>query len=615
MPDTKAETLCINKDAIMLKTFTHLIEMQEEQCKQYALQRLYGTKKNNQYQWINYKELADEINVIRGGLSAHQLKPGDKLGIISPNSTEWVITAFAALGLAATIIPMYPNQRIDDWIYILNNAEVSICCVSTYEIYHQLKSEEKQLPFLKTIIVFEEKKENDITTFNQLRQTGKDHPIGTQNITPDTVAQIIYTSGTTSNPKGVVLCHSQIINKINNIYTTMNTMLDEFNISSMHTLSFLPWAHIFGNLMEVYFLIAIGGSSCLVKDTNDIAKDLPLAQPNVMYVVPRLLNRIYSGISNKIAKQPKLIRQLFNKGLVLSQKKFSHESLTVKEKMMLFLAERILFKPIHKKFGGKIRFMLSGASALSQEVVSFMHNIDIPVYEGYGTTETCAATTVNTKQAYKIGSVGQPLPGVNITINTSQSSNANEGEIIVSGNSNMMSYYELPEKTQEVLSNDTSYKTGDLGYLDDDNFLFITGRVSDHFKLENGKFVSPAPIEEHIKLLNEVNQALIYGYNKPHTVAILVIEPNVIKKWLKKNKIKLSINQALTHTQLVDHIKTLINNHCTSFKSYEIPEKIILSDKEWTIENNCLTPTLKIKRQNIVDKFTHHINREYNNMK
>ncbi len=261
--------------------------------------------------------------------------------------------------------------------------------------------------------------------------------------------------------------------------------------------------------------------------------------------------------------------------------------------------------------GGKIQYIINGASAINIKIVHFMHNIGIPVYEGYGATETTAATVVNTPRYFKVGSVGRAVSGVKLRIDASESNTEKEGEIIIYGDSNMKEYFHLPEKTAQVFTEDRGYRSGDTGYIDDEEFLFVTGRKSDHYKLENGKFVSPVPIEEHITLLNEVKNCLLYGYNKPFNIVILSIDSRLLTNHLKKMKLKLPLQEAIKDPRVKEYYLQQMQRFCGSFKSFEIPKHCILSLDDWTQANDFVTPTLKVKRKNIVSHFQKEIDAIY----
>ena len=414
-----------------------------------------------------------------------------------------------------------------------------------------------------------------------------------------------YTSGTTGKPKGVMLSHKNFLFEIHAGLATFKLTPED------RSLSFLPWAHIFGHVTEVHAVIQSGMSTALVNDIQEILHDLNVIKPTIMYAVPRIFSKIYTGVMEKVARKPRIIQGLFHHGLALAEKQDQHYRLTLCEKSILGLAKKLIFKSILEKFGGRLRLTISGASALSPKVIHFLHQIGIPLYEGYGLTETTSAITVNTQKANIVGAVGKAFEGCKIVIDTNNRITEDEGEVICYGPNVMQGYYNQPKKTREVMTEDGGFRTGDIGKLNEDGFLFITGRVKDQFKLENGKFVAPAPIEEQIKLKPLFSHALIYGANRPFVTALLVIDTSVLRKIMKKRHINGSIEEILQRPKIQRLIAKTLKKQVELFKSYEKPKEFILLTEDWTIDNELLTPTLKIKRKNIEEKYSDMINSVY----
>ena len=438
-------------------------------------------------------------------------------------------------------------------------------------------------------------------TFQDLLLLGEAHPIPSLKRQSQETCCIGYTSGTTGKPKGVMLSH-------HNFLFEVDSGLAKFNLhSSDRSLSFLPWAHIFGNVTEVHAVIRSGMSAALVNDLTEIVDDLAIVKPTLLYSVPRVYSRIYTGVMEQMLHKPAVIRVLFHKGLKYAQKHNQDEKLSIKETIILFLAKKLIFSKIIQKFGGRIRIAISGASALSPKVIHFINNIGVPIYEGYGLTETTSAITVNTPGESIIGSVGKAIPGCTIKIDPNNRISADEGEVICYGDNLLQGYYNRLDKTAEVMTEDGGFRTGDIGKLDEEGYLFITGRVKDQFKLENGKFVTPAPIEEQIKLKPLFTQALIYGANRPYPIALLVIDTERLKRIAKKKRISGSIDKLLSHPKINEIISKQLTRQVESHKSYEKPKKFILLTEDWDVNNGLLTPTMKIKRKSIEERFAEQI--------
>ncbi|HAG61716.1 MAG: long-chain fatty acid--CoA ligase [Legionellales bacterium] len=588
----------------MEATFTNLVAMQQSACQCFSDRPLFGTKIANQYQWITYAEFAERVNQCRAGLAQLGIGPGDAVAFISNNRTEWAIAAYAAFGLEALFIPMYLDQHADDWAYIINDCQATALFTSKPQCWKKIDDIKANIPSVKNFISLDEPQPNTIA-FHDLCKMGEKNPMIAKTTQQHETCCIGYTSGTTGKPKGVMLSHQNFLFEVNAGLLTFKLTPED------RSLSFLPWAHIFGHVTEVHAVIQSGMSTALVKDIQDILDDLVMVKPTIMYAVPRIFSKIYTGVMEKIARKPKLIQSLFYRGLALTDKQTHKHSLTLCEQGILTLAKKIIFKPIIEKFGGRLRLAISGASALSPKVIHFLHQIGIPLYEGYGLTETTSAITVNTQEADIVGAVGKAFDGCKIVIDPNNRITEDEGEVICYGPNVMQGYYNQPEKTREIMTEDGGFRTGDIGKLNEDGFLFITGRVKDQFKLENGKFVAPAPIEEQIKLKPLFSHALIYGANRPFVTALLVIDTSVLRKIMKKRHINGSIEEILKKPKIQRLIAKLLKKQVESFKSYEKPKEFILLTEDWTIDNELLTPTLKIKRKNIEEKYSDLINTVY----
>lgn len=585
-------------------TFTNLVAMQEASCEQFANNPLYGTKQGQQHHWISYAEFGQQVAQCRAGLAQLGISAGDAVAFISNNRVEWAVAAYATLGLEAIFVPMYLDQQTKDWQFIINDCTAKIVFTGQQETYHKIQGIKDNLSSVKHIIPLDGES-NDSITFQDLLQLGEAHPIPALKKHSQETCCIGYTSGTTGKPKGVMLSH-------HNFLFEVDSGLAKFNLQpSDRSLSFLPWAHIFGHVTEVHAVIRSGMSAALVNDLTEIVSDLAIVKPTLLYAVPRVYSRIYTSVMEQMLHKPAAIRALFYHGLKCAEKHNHDEKLSAKEAVVLFLAEKLIFSKIIQKFGGRLRIAISGASALSPKVIHFINNIGIAIYEGYGLTETTSAITVNTPGESIIGSVGKPIPGCTIKIDPNNRISEEEGEVICYGGNLMQGYYNRPDKTAEVMTEDDGFRTGDIGKLNKEGYLFITGRVKDQFKLENGKFVTPAPIEEHIKLKSLFSQALIYGANRPYPIALLVIDTGRLKKIAKKKKITGSIDMLLKHPKAKEIISKQLARQVENHKSYEKPKKFILLTEDWDIDNGLLTPTLKIKRKAIEEKFAEKIEALY----
>ena len=587
--------------------YRNLVEMLEDSVRKYQDLPLYGTKRNGVYEWTTYQEFAHLVDQFRGGLATVGVQPGDKVAIISRNTLQWAVGAYAAYGLKAQYVPMYETQLAKEWEYITRDCGATVLLVSNRSVYDQVADLPNQLPDLKQVVLLEGGGVEH--TWESLLEVGRAEPVDAQHPELEDPMGMIYTSGTTGNPKGVVLSHK---NMLFEIASGLIVLRLGWQPGPMKSLCFLPWAHVFGQVVEVHALIQEGGCAALVEDVNTLVDELGVVQPTVFFAVPRVYNRIYDRLLGQMREKPAPIRALFHAGLERAKREREGEVLGGMDRFLLGLARKIIFSKVQKRFGGRLKMAVSGASALSPEVAEFVNDLGIDVYEGYGLSENTAALAVNYKGARKFGTVGKPLPGVRIEIDHSvEGSVEGDGEIIAYGDNIMMGYHNLPDRTAAVLQEDGGLRTGDLGNFDDEGFLRITGRVKEQFKLENGRYVAPAPLEESLKLSPFINQAMICGLGRPYTVALLVVEMEYIRSYAERHQQSGSDEELLTSELLANRLERDIAKYGTGFKGYEVPKRYKLLTEEWSIENGLLTPTLKLKRNVVEDRFQSEIESLY----
>jgi long-chain acyl-CoA synthetase len=324
----------------------------------------------------------------------------------------------------------------------------------------------------------------------------------------------------------------------------------------------------------------------------------------MLFAVPRIWNRIYDGVQKQIAGKPRLIQTIFAQGMEARSRLKRGEPLTLGQKLSLPIAEKLVFSKIVGRFGGRLKFAFSGAAALSREVAEFIDNLGIQVYEGYGMTESSGCTTTNRPGESRIGSVGKAVPGVEVRIDTSAAGAAEgEGEILIYGTGVMAGYHNLPDVTTETLTPDGGIRTGDLGRLDADGFLYITGRVKELYKLSNGKYVAPAPLEEKLQLSPFIAQCVVYGDDQPHNVAMVVPDMDSLKSWAAENGAGSTPEEIVKSPKTRELIAKELEKYGKDFKGYERVKSFFLETQPLTTENGMLTPTLKLKRRNVVARY------------
>ncbi|MDF1662323.1 MAG: long-chain fatty acid--CoA ligase [Planctomycetota bacterium] len=588
----------------MSQKFKTLVDMFEQSTEAFKSHNLFGEKRNGTYQWIKYGEFHERVNNLRGGLAQKGLGKGDTVAIISNNSIGWAAAAHACFGLGASFVAMYEAQKDSEWQYIINDCGAKHVFVSNDGIHKKLSG---ILPELKSVELVINVAGTEGTTLAQIEALGVEKPCPPAIPDPNDIAVLIYTSGTTGNPKGVRLSHANIISNVNAIQALMPMRGGD------KSLSFLPWAHSFGSTCELHCLLSIGAAMGLAEDVSTILENLPEVQPTVIFSVPRIFNKIYAGVQTKMEGSPTLVRALFSTGMRLAEDRHSR-SLGLFERFQLWLADKIVFSKIRARFGGKLEYAFSGGAAMSRDVAQFIDNLGIVVFEGYGLSETSPIATVNSPGHRKIGSVGKPIPDCRVVIDTSvvEDNGTGEGEIVIYGPNVMQGYLNLPDKTAEVLMADGGFRSGDIGRIDEDGFLFITGRLKEQYKLLNGKYVAPVPIEEQYKLSPLVNQVMVYGFNKQNNVALVVPDKEKLLAWAEKAKYDTSdYGQLLKQPKVAERILKDLEDFGKGIKNYERVRRCALIEEEFGTDNGLLTPTLKLKRRNVLAKYQGVIDKLY----
>ncbi len=571
--------------------YTQLVQLFTASVQRFGSRQLFGTRKTAGWHWTSYSEFSELVQRARGGLVDLGIGPGDRVAVISNNRLEWAVCAYGVFTNAATYVPMYEAQLDRDWQYILRDSGAKVCLVANAAIAGRVRALQPDLPELRHIIDFQD------TSYTQLLERGAKHPAPLRTPSPNDCAMYIYTSGTTGNPKGVELTHHNLASNACGVLEVapLDSRLQE------RSLAFLPWAHVFGGCVEINSLMAHGDSLAICDNTDKLLDYLPEVQPTVLFAVPRIWNRIYDGVQKQIAGRPKPIQHLFHTAMAAKSKQRNNVALGFGERIALRLAEKLIFSKVRARFGGRLRFAFSGAAALSRDVAEFIDNLGILVYEGYGLTESSGCTTASGPDR-RLGSVGKPIPGVRVEIDKhAPGASANDGEIIIFGSGVMARYHNNPGDTLASFTPEGGLRSGDLGRIDADGFLYITGRVKELYKLSNGKYVAPAPLEEQLQLSPYIAQCVLYGADKPHNVALIVPDMQALSSWADGQGIDHST--LLTDPRTKELIRREIDAQSREIKGYEAVRDFILVPEPFTTQNDMLTPTMKLKRRNVMKQF------------
>ncbi len=573
-----------------------LVELYRQSCRDYADRPLFGTRTDGTWTWTTYRQFGALVDDVRSGLAGLGVGRGDRVAIIADNSVEWAAAAYATYGRGAAYVPMYQAQRPAEWKFILGDCEAKAVIAANERDYDTLQSMRADLPTLEHVIGLE-RPAGALDSWAALVEAGAAKSVPPVTPAPDDLAGFIYTSGTTGKPKGALLTHGNIASNLAGVH-------ELFPIESEdRALSFLPWAHSFGQTCELHMLISFGASTAINDELPRLLDNLGEVKPTMLVAVPRIFNRLYEAVNKQIGGKPAFIRRMVKTGLRAAVKKARGEKVGLMERLELAIDDKIVFSKVRARFGGRLRMVISGSASLSRDVAEFIDALGIPFYEGYGLTETSPIVSVNIPGQRKIGSVGRILPGVRVEIDKSVTGHPSEGEIVVYGPNVMRGYHNRPEETKQAISADGGLHTGDLGYFDAEGFLFISGRIKEQYKLENGKYVMPSVIEDGFKLSPYIANVMLYGDGKPFNVALIVASEEAVKGWAAQQSVTLGPDIS-ADPEVRKLIAAELERLGTELKGYEKPRDFALVREDFTIDNGLLTPTLKLKRREVVGRYS-----------
>ncbi|MBK9151401.1 MAG: long-chain fatty acid--CoA ligase [Saprospiraceae bacterium] len=589
------------------------------------LDKFVGSRVDGEWKFYSTAEVIELAHKLSSGLLETGVGPGDKVGIVVyKNRPEWVIADLAIQYIGAIGIPMYPTISPREYEYIMNEAEVKVCFVGMGDLYDKVSQAQAKVSSLKEIICFDRQGGRPYwEDFLNDKHLERVHTFS-ESIKTDDLATIIYTSGTTGNPKGVMLTHANIISVVESCSGLLPVKRGE------RTLSFLPLCHIFERAV-LYVYTSIGteiyftGTDNLGGENGDLAS----VKPHYFTTVPRLLEKVYEKIYNKGLMLTGLKKKLFFWALSLTDD-FEHgKQYTGLEAMKRKIADKLIFSKWRAALGGNVKAIATGAAACPAKIARVFSAAGITITEGYGLTETSPVLTLNHYYggSNKIGTVGVALDIVDIKIDDSEGDyRPGEGEILASGPNIMQGYYKQPEQTAEVfkeLNGKRYFKTGDIGmFVDGPNnkkYLKITDRKKELLKTSGGKYVAPAPIEGRLKEDFLIEQAMVVGDQKKFVSAVIVPAVDALKAWCEENQIAwTSISDIIHHPKVLEKYQQAIDEVNKDFSHIEQIKKFALIPQTWEATRNDgteaeLTPTMKLKRRVILDKFADVIDKIYEN--
>ncbi|WET69530.1 long-chain fatty acid--CoA ligase [Sphingobacterium sp.] len=565
---------------------------------------MFSFRKDNEWVQVSNTQFIEQVNETSKGLIALGVQPGEKVALISENRIEWNILDFAIQQIGAVVVAIYPNISTLDYTYIFNHAEIRKCIVSSKTLYTKILTIQDDCPQLNAIYSLD--KEDGLNHWYDFVSKGEIITDETLNqlrdgIKTNTLASIIYTSGTTGNPKGVMLSHKNLL---------ADTLSSEYSFPverGDRALSFLPVCHAYERVFQYVYMYK-GLTIFFAQSMDTIGEDFKSVKPHIFSAVPRVLEKVYEKIMATGEQLTGVKRKLFFWSLSVGEQ-YKLEGRTWWYDFQLNIARKLVFSKWREALGGDIKGIASGSAALQERLIRLYMAAGIPIYEGYGLTEAGPCIAVNCyKRGMKIGTVGLPLINIEIKL-------ADDGEILTKGENNMIGYYKNPEATAEAIKDGWLY-TGDIGEWVDGKFLKIIDRKKEMFKTSGGKYIVPQQIESKLVESSFIEQAMVLGEGRKFPAALIVPNYNNLLEWSRSAfpaLANLSRLDFLNSPELKQKIGSELNRINQNFGSWEQIKKLIIVPDEMTVETGELTPTLKMKRKVILQKYEQEIEDIYQN--
>ena len=572
-------------------------------------------KVGKEFETISYAELAERVETMASGLSALGIGKGDRIALLSENRPEWAITDLAALALGVVVVPIYPTLPPPQIAFIVKNCGAKALVVSDAKQLKKAMEVRRDAPALEHVVAMEPGPVSDearVQSFDSILEKGRSQPLGAEayrrrweaGVSPDDVASIVYTSGTTGDPKGAMLTHG-------NFVANVDAALDHFRRQGEAVtendvfLSFLPMCHVFERTTGYYLVLRAGASVGYSEGVRTLTDEMAKLKPTLMVCVPRVYEAFQERILDAVGKQPANKQQIFHKAIAAGREYAEKKRTTGHVGPLAFVKnavfDKLVYAKLRERFGGHLRFLVSGGAALNPETARFFESLGIPIIEGYGMTEASPAIAINTNRRPKIGSVGICVPGGEIRI-------APDGEILYRGPNVMKGYWNNEEATREMIDEEGWLHTGDIGHLDEESYLKITDRKKDIIVLANGKNVAPQPIESAIKQSPFVTEIVLIGDQQNIVTALVVPNKERLKEWATGEGLSFESDAALLESpEAKKKIKQEIDANSKHLADFEKVRRFTLLDATFGVDTGEMTPTLKIKRKVVLQRYAREV--------
>jgi len=575
----------------------------------YGLAAALRWKEGGVWRDLSHGEVVGRVVALAAALEGAGVGRGDRVAILSENRPEWAISDYAVLGLGAIDVPLYPTLPAAQIEYILADAGAKVVLVSTAEQLAKVLEIRDRLPALERVVVFDgpagfpgvRTLAEELAAGSRRVDAGAtDYRARAAEVRPDDVATLIYTSGTTGEPKGVMLTHRNLASNVAAVHAHRIAELEVGDVA----LSFLPLSHVFERLVDYYYWDS-GLTIAYAESIEKVAESLVEVRPHVVASVPRLFDKIHAKVMAATGLKRRLVLWAKEVGEEVLEVRMAGRSPGAALALRHRVAERLVFSKLRARTGGRVRAFISGGAPLSPDVARFFIAAGLPLYEGYGLTETSPVIAANTQSAWRIGTVGRPIPGVEVRLDA-------HGEILTRGPHVMKGYWNRPEATAEVLDADGWLHTGDIGVIDDDGFVRITDRAKNLIVTAGGKNIAPQPIENAVAMSPYVAQVVMLGDRRPYPILLVFPEFENLARWATEQGIDAADRELLVADPRVRELferETL--GRLTDLARFEVPKKILVLPDEPTVESGLLTPTMKMRRRRIEERYAERIEELY----
>ena len=588
--------------SINFDKFNSVVSLFNHQCKELKDSPYLWRKVEGKFLSLSWLEVQKKVNALAKGLISLGILKGDRVVILSENRPEWQIADLAIMSIGGITVPAYTTSTTSDYKHIINHSEARCIIVSSNDLALKAIPATLNSKCKNVILIDEDKKKFDEPLYftnwkdlieqnnNSKNDNDLEENIKSQKRT-DT-ACIIYTSGTGGSPKGVMLSHGAMLTNCSGAQELLKNLISD--LSEIRFLSWLPLSHSYEHTLQFYEM-GIGAQIYYAEGIDKLLVNMSEVKPHFMTAVPRFYDSLHTRISQGLKKQGKLSQLFFSTTLKLGKKEYNNQKMTSMEKVLNGIMDKIVRKKVNKRFGGSLRALVSGGAALNYEVGLYLTALGLPLLQGYGQTETAPVVSANPPERIKLDTVGTIFKGTEVKI-------AEDGEILVRGENIMNGYWNDPKATSSTIV-DGWVHTGDIGEFDEDNYLKITDRKKDIIVNAGGDNISPSRVEEKLNIEPEISQSMVYGDFKNYLVAIIVPDKEQALLWAKNNNKENSLSTLVKDEDYNKTIKEIISKVNNNLSVIEQVRKFILIDHEFTIENDMMTPTMKVKRYKIKSVF------------